>query len=129
MLAVAHSHDPWYASSTALALFGILATLIVGGAGAWISYLVATPRYQLWYSLPLCTSLLAAPSGATMKDVKVYHKENELQDPHVLQIRLISRSRGDIPSSAFDQGRPLILDVGIPIVAQLSLVRQPHLVP
>jgi hypothetical protein len=56
-----------------------------------------------------------------MKDVKVYHKENELQDPHVLQIRLISRSRGDIPSSAFDQGRPLILDVGIPIVAQLSL--------
>jgi hypothetical protein len=34
-------------------------------------------------------------------------------------VRLVSRSRADIPSSAFDQNRPIIIDTGVSIVAPL----------
>jgi hypothetical protein len=53
------------------------------------------------------------------KDIKITHLGTELEDPYILSIRLVSRSRGDIPSSAFDQGRPIILDAGKPIIALL----------
>lgn len=42
-----------------------------------------------------------------------------MQDPYILIVRLISRSRRDIPSDIFDQNRPIILDVGVPIIALL----------
>ena len=119
MLIAALSHTHWYASTDFLTVLGILATVLVGVLTAWISYIVATPRYQLYYSLPLHTSLLAASTNAARKDIKIFHLDKELQDPHILKVRLISRSRGDIPSSAFDQERPVILDIGIPIVAML----------
>lgn len=115
MLASAH----WYSSNSFLAVAGIAATLLVGGLGVWITYLVGTVRYKLFYSLPVCTSLLAAPSGAARKDIKVTRLGTELQDPYILIVRLLSRSRGDIPSTIFDQNRPIILDVGVPIVALL----------
>lgn len=115
MLALGH----WYSSNSFLAVAGIAATLLVGGLGVWITYLVGTIRYKLFYGLPVCTSLLAAPSGAARKNIKVTHLGTELQDPYILIVRLISRSRGDIPSTVFDQNRPIILDVGAPIVALL----------
>lgn len=114
MLATAH----WYTSTGFLTLAGIGATLLAGGVGALITYLVSVPRRQLLYSLQSSTSLLTASPDAR-KDIKVFHIDKELKDPHVIKVSLTSRSRSDIPSDAFDQDRPIILDVGVPIIARL----------
>jgi len=119
MLAAAASvAAPWYTSGTFWAIISVAVTALFGAIGALVAY-YATPRYQLFYDLPFCASLLAAPENAR-KDIKVSHSGIELHNPYVLKVRLVSRSRADIPSRAFDQGRPIVLDVGIPIVAQLS---------
>ncbi len=108
----------WYTSNGFLAGAGIAATVLVGGAGVWITYLVSIPRRQLLYSLQSCTSLLNASADAR-KNIKIFHLGKELKDPHIVKISLSSKGRSDIPSSAFDQGRPIVLEVGVPIVGQL----------
>jgi hypothetical protein len=115
MLAASH----WYSSGGFLALLGVVITLFVGVLGAWITYRVGAVRYRLFYSLPAVTSLLAAPSGPMRKDIKVTYLGTELNDPYIFKIRLISRSRADIPSSAFDQDRPIVLNLGLPIISLL----------
>lgn len=107
---------PWY-DSAVWTFVGVLVAVVVGAAGLFLVYLARTPRCELTYGLWLSTPLLRLPSRPGLQ---VLFNEQVLAAPHVLWIVLTNTGRRDIPSSAFDQGRPLVLDVGIAIVEVLG---------
>ena len=111
-------------SDIILPTVAIVVTLVVGIGGAWVAYAAGFPRRRLLYGLPVTAPLLNAPedlsSGLELRD-----HGNVLKQPKVLEVRLLSRGRKDIPSSAFDAGKPLQLDVGIHIVRLLGVTSFP----
>jgi hypothetical protein len=47
-------------------------------------------------------------------------RERPLDQARVVRLRLVSRSVKDIPTAAFDDGAPLIIDLGTPVLAILG---------
>jgi hypothetical protein len=54
-------------------------------------------------------------------DLEILHEGRRLTNPYLLEVTLAARDRRDIPSSAFDQGRPLVFDLGAEIVKVLQI--------
>lgn len=111
--------DAWYNSSLFGAILGVVATLVVGGVGSWLTYLWTVPKRRLDYWLSSETPLVTAPSELR-HDLEVRHRGVVLTEPHVLEIRLASRGRRDIPRESFDGGQPIRLDVGVLILRILG---------
>lgn len=72
--------------------------------------------YELLDSVPFLRNLPAVKSAG----LSVIYNGGKLENPHLLQVQLTSKSYRDISSPAFDQHRPLCIDVGVPIVALLE---------
>src|SRR5258708_35624925 len=89
------------------------------GTAAWVGWLAVNPRRRLSYGMPVVTPLLNAGTDVR-QGLEVRRDGVVLADPHVLEVVLASRGRLDIPSTAFDKDRPLILDVGAPILDVLQ---------
>jgi hypothetical protein len=85
------------------------------------------PRQRLLYGAVRAAPLLTA--AADVQDLEVRHRGHVLSSPHLMEIILTSKGRRDIPSSAFDSGRPLALDVGASIVEVLEIVCEPESSP
>jgi hypothetical protein len=118
----------WYASGTFWTAAGVVVAVLVGVAGALVAYTVGFPRRRLLYGMPVAAAMLTAPSGVR-GDLELHHRDTVLTAPHVLEIRLVSRGRKDIPSSAYDSGKPLRLDVGARIVEVLQTTSDPPSIP
>lgn len=112
---------PWYASGSFYGAASLIAIVVFGALTVWVTYKVGATKRQLTYSLVQDTSLLAATRTVARRDLKVLYLDEELAEPRVLEVRLASRGRRDIRSEDFDQERPLVLDVGIRIVALLAI--------
>jgi hypothetical protein len=126
MLAVAY----WYDSGTFWTAVGSIATFIalLGTAIGLIFNYRSAARRSISYGMLVSTPLISAPPD--MKPgLSVRHRGKELADPRLLEIRLIARGHRDIPSSSFDQGRPLCLNLGIPIADLLQTKYEPELAP
>lgn len=80
--------------------------------------------YELAASIPFLRKIDGIKTG-----VSVLHGNQEVADPHVLELKLVSKSGKDIPTDLFDQNRPLSIDVGIPIVALLKTKYEPSQAP
>lgn len=52
--------------------------------------------------------------------LEVSYRGKGVRDPRVIELSIVSDSRADIPSSAFDAGRPIILELSVPIVTVLE---------
>lgn len=52
--------------------------------------------------------------------LEVAYGGEHLGDPRVVELAVVSDSRADIPSSAFDGGRPLVLELDTPVIAVLE---------
>ena len=115
----------WYASGTFWAGAGAVVALLVGIAGAAISYIVGYPRRRLFYMLWSSVPLIAGPKDSA-KELEVKHLGTALKTPQLVEIGMISRGRKDIPSSAYDQGRPIRLDLGTPILDILKVANLPE---
>jgi hypothetical protein len=75
------------------------------------------------------TPLLAVPARIR-QDIELFHRDGEvLSDPHIVEVYLVSRSRSDISRDSFDGGKPLILDLGSPIIALASETVEPFAGP
>jgi len=62
-------------------------------------------------------------------DLHILYRDEELTDPHVLEIDLTYRGRKDIRSASFEQGQPFCIDVGIPIIELLETICDPEEAP
>jgi hypothetical protein len=109
--------EPWYSSGTFWAQMGVGVALLIG-----VPTFLATwvPRQRLYYWAPPATPLLA-PGTRGIADLEIRHDGRQLADPHLVAVTLTVRGRRDIPSSAFDQGRPLVFDLGAGIVKVLQV--------
>lgn len=119
---------PWYESVTAWTAIGSVAvtlTLLFAIVTTVRAYVYA--RRSLVYALTAFPLISIAPGGSS--ELKILHGDKELHDPYILDIRLSSKARRDIPSTSFDQGKPLCIDVGVPVVAVNSVECVPESAP
>jgi hypothetical protein len=117
--------EKWYASATVWAAAGVVVALLVGVAASAVAYVVGFPKRRLLYGMPVMTPLLSTEADVK-GDLELRRHGTLLADPHVLEIRLIGRGRKDIPSSAYDSGQPIRLDVGARIVKLLQSTSDPQ---
>lgn len=98
-----------------------------GTVTAWvIKRLRSRPviTYELAESIPFIPELDYRKAG-----VSVLHHGEKIADPHLLVVELVSKYRKDIPTGTFDQGRPLVIDVGTSIVTLLEIKYEPQQAP
>lgn len=87
-------------------VIGVVVT-VVFGVFAVAGYFRDHPRRQLEYTVR-ATRLV---SNRSIQDLDVFVKGIRIPDPHLVEFRLKSNSRADIPSSAFDAARNLSIRV------------------
>lgn len=102
----------------------MVATVTFGLWAVWVAWRVAYPKRRLLYAMPVATRLLNAERDVR-QGLEVRRGDQILSDPYVLEVTLVNQGRRDIPSSAFDQGRPLTLDVGVPVLDVLKTTSSP----
>ena len=71
--------------------------------------------------MPVVTPLLSDARAG----IKVLHEDKPLTSPHVVELHLVLNSRSDIRSADFDEGQPLVLDVGAHIVTIIESSSSP----
>ncbi|MDN3356852.1 hypothetical protein [Actinomadura sp. DC4] len=113
-------------SETFWAATGVVATVTLGLLAVWITWIIANPPQRLAYEMTAETQLLNGTAASSVREgLEIRRDGRLLSDPRVLEIKLINEGRRDIPSSAFDRERPLVLDVGVPILELLVASTEP----
>jgi hypothetical protein len=109
--------EQWYSSGTLWTAMSVGVTLLIGVATLLVTWV---PRQRLYYRAPPPTPLLS-PGMRDIADLEIRHEGRRLADPHLVEVMLTARGRRDIPSSAFDQGRPLAFDLDARIIEVLQV--------
>ena len=81
--------------------------------------------YELLASVPFLPNV----PGLEAAGLSVIHNGEKLDNAHLLQVQVVSKSARDISTKSFDQGRPLCFDVGAPVVALLEAAYCPDQPP
>lgn len=102
-------------------------TLCLGAIGFFLKR--RRGRKIIFYNLAASVPILRNIPEIKSAGLSVIHQGEKLADPHVLEVQLTSKRRRDIPTTAFDQDRPLSIDVGAPIVALLETSFVPDQAP
>jgi hypothetical protein len=112
---------PFYASGTFWAGAAV-AVAVVALVVPIMLWFLGSPRRLLVYSAVSDTALLT--SGAREQvglGLEVTLSGQVLNDPHVVRLQVVSRSRRDIRGTDFENGMPLKLDLGTPILKLLTV--------
>lgn len=99
-----------------------MAVAVVFGVVTIVLWRLGIPKRLLIYTAE-STSLLLT-SGLTSSDaddIQVLIRGRTVDDPHLVTLTIASRSRRDIRVSDFDERRPLLFHLRVPIVATISL--------
>jgi len=99
----------------------VFVAVLVGVPLIWLTWRLVFARMRLSYSV-LQTPLMERSEFGTQLRV-IYGEgehERQLHRARVVRLRLVSRSVKDIPTSAFDDRAPLIIDLGTPVLAILG---------
>jgi len=114
----------WYASLTFWTVTGPIVAILSTLAIVWVTIRVANPKRRLMVAMPVITPLLNRVAAKT-GNIEVTRDGKLLSNPRVVELKLYTRGRNDIPRSAFDGGRPVRLDIGTPIIQCLNVTTQP----
>ena len=116
--------QPFYDSTA----FGTAAAITVGllaiTATIWVTLRAANPKRRLYYSMASDTPLIRRRQDLS-QELKVIYGTRELDSPRVVNVQLTSRGRRDIARQAFDDGKPLCLDLDTPIVECVRVTMSP----
>jgi len=112
--------DHWYGSSANLiSIAGTVVTFLSVFISAWLTYWLTVPRCRLRYALinarPINSAKVENQTSETRSDEA---HPSSLAKLFLLSIQLSAHGSRDISSSAFDEGKSLILDCGVPLIAQ-----------
>jgi uncharacterized membrane protein len=117
--------DSWYASGLFLGVAGIVVTFVAGAIGVWAAFRAADLRQVVTFEVQTIAPFLTEAARDACGDVELHLDGKILNEPQVLDIRVANRSRRDIASSDFDQGRVLRLDVAVPVIKLLRFTSVP----
>jgi hypothetical protein len=108
----AHAVDHWYASGVVIGWTAVAVALLAVAVGL-ATWRLGLPRRVIMYSSEV-TPLLAMADlpQRSAASLKVIYADAEIASPHLLKLRVVSRSRRDISSSEFDAGKPLVFGTG-----------------
>lgn len=120
--------ESWYDSGTAWAAAGVVVAAIMGIATLVVTYRVGNPKRRVHYGMQLVVQMLKAPEGVR-SDLELFHRGKQLADPYIVELQITGRGRKDIPSSAFDGGAPIRLDVSTQVVEVLQVISKPESLP
>lgn len=95
----------WYESAIFWAAAGVVAVLLIGGLTILAQFVAGKPG--------LTYGMQSQTSKYTFEELAVLHVDH----PQILLVCLDNPKRVDVASKAFDQDKPLILDVGVPILS------------
>ena len=87
--------DTWYSSGTFWAAAGTLAVLISGSIATFITIWLANPVRRLECVMS-AAPLLQGSAQEMPGGLRITWNGDELEDPHILEVSLISRGRRDI---------------------------------
>jgi hypothetical protein len=109
-------------SSPAWVPLGVLVALVVGAVTIWLMWRPLA-RIRLSYMVTQ-TPLVSAEQSEFASRVRVMYREGQderqLREARTVRVRLVNRSGKDITTAMFDDGSPLVIDLGVPVVATLS---------
>lgn len=106
----------WYTNGTVIGITGV-AVGLVAIVVAIVLWRFGTPRGLLEYSMPVSKALVSRSPGF---DLQVTLGGNVVEDPYLVTLRIANGGRRDIRSSDFDQGHPLVFNLGAKVLDVLS---------
>src|SRR5918992_118066 len=118
----------WWASSTFWTAASVLVALVIGAATIAVARRGPLPRRRLHFGVISQTRLLPPHEGVSEEvrsNLALLHRGHAVADPHVVEIVLRGMGNRDIPSSAFDEGKPLRIHLGVQIIEQLQINDDP----
>ena len=108
---------------------GVFVALLVGVPVVWLTWRLVFARMRLSYSVLQTPLMERSKFGSQLRVIYGEGEhERQLNRARVVRLRFVSRSVRDIPTAAFDDGTPLIVDLGTPVLAILGdqeLTQQP----
>jgi hypothetical protein len=102
---------------------GVVSAAGIGVLGNSIS-LRSAPKRRLYYRMAASVALLT--TDGAKQGLEVRRGSRSLKDPRIVDITIQSSGRQSIDSTMFDQGRPLSLRLGVPIVEVLKAESEPR---
>jgi hypothetical protein len=107
----------WYISSTFWAATGTFSILLAALVTTYAAWRLANPIRRLSYYMSAAPLLLDASSEMN-GGLEVTYERRAVHDPHLLELKLVSRGRRDIARQDFGD-QPLVFKVGAEILAIL----------
>lgn len=119
--------EQWYQSGTFWTAAGVAATLLVG-IGAIIVALLSYNTSKSKRSLDCFLEVIAdlghyLPAGNS--EIQVTKGNKRINEPYLAEVRVKFNGRSDISAADWDSGKPMKLDVHVPIVALVEAKSSP----
>ncbi len=105
----------WYDSTTLWAVTGVVVAIAVGIATVWATRKASPRRHKLSCIVRYTSLLTEGNSYGNL--LKVTYNEKPVNTPTIVNVWLYNTGRTDISSSSFDDKRPLVIDIGVNILA------------
>lgn len=97
-----------------------LVGLVIAIIAAWFAWRAIPPRRRLDFGLT--SDVPIVHDVGSLAELEVRSGGRLLERPRVVQLRVVGRGRSDIAAASFGD-RPLVLDLGVPIVKLLDMRR------
>lgn len=117
--------QPFYDAAVFWPATGIVVGILTIVATVWVTLWAADKKRRLYYWLLSDTPLVTKRQDLS-EELKVTYGQRQLDSPRVVSVQLVSRGRRDIAREAFDDGKPLSLDLGTPIVECVKVTTSPQ---
>ncbi|MFG2831141.1 hypothetical protein ACGFWI_27310 [Streptomyces sp. NPDC048434] len=121
MLAIAS--DAFYTSGTFWAAASAVAAICMGGGAMWATLRASNPKRRIDFWMR--DTPLLRDHQSLNGTLEVRRNGSVLVDPRLVRVQLRNPSRRDVSSTAFDQGEPLRMNLGVPILDILGVEAQP----
>ncbi|MGW0188198.1 hypothetical protein ACWDV7_20835 [Streptomyces sp. NPDC003362] len=116
---------PFWFSGTFWAAAGVVVGAGVGAAGVYATRRAAFPKRRLVYSFSSSSLVQRHQRNVSANVLHIRLGERELHNPRLVSLRLENTGRRDISSAQFDQGDPLRIVLGLPVVELVSIAAEP----
>lgn len=123
--AVVVASSPFWASETFWAAAAVAVAVGAGIVGAYATLRAAFPKRRMVYSFTSSALVQRHQRNVSSNVLHIYLGTRELADPRLVSLRLENPGRRDISSVQFDQGTPMRVTLGLPIVELVSMAAEP----